>query len=113
MHKTFKGVVRIKDSWLEEVTVQTGDSRNAWLMLEAQYGKGNVQGVSEVQEEAAERGSAAANLAGERPASRGATLALVLGIAIFFLLYKLGVDWKWALGIAVPVWLALGIRAAR
>jgi hypothetical protein len=112
---TFIGTVRLEYGALQDVTVQAANSGNARWMLEAQYGKGYVFGVAEVREEPAERGNAAENrsIADEKPASRGEVLALCLGIAVFFLLYALGVDWKWALGIAVPIWLVLGIRAAR
>lgn len=106
--KMFKGTVQL-DVGMQEVIVQADTWGNARAMLEAQYGKASVFGVSEVREEPAERGVAAENrgFAAENSVrwSRGDWLAFALGIAAFCLLYKLGAGWTWSTGIAVAVWL--------
>lgn len=39
---TYKGRVKLSNGKIEEVRVQASDSNNARAMIEAQYGKGNI-----------------------------------------------------------------------
>jgi len=103
---TFRGTVQLDGVGIVDVTVQAANWAIARAMLEAQYGKGRVLGVGEVREEIPS--PVVRELAVAQRSERwsfGETLAFALGIAAFFLLNALGVEWKWAVGIAAAVWL--------
>jgi len=103
-NKTFTATVKLPSGYLQDdVTVKAHDAIVAVELVEAQYGKGAViGGAREVRKQPPPP------VVSEFPAvswSWGEWLAFVLGVAVFFVLYKLGLDWKWIWGISLVVWL--------
>ena len=109
---TFKGRVKLESGAMPEVSVQASNWAFATEMLEAQYGKGSVLGVSEAREMASSQ-AAPEDEFGAPKWSLYEYVISAFSVGIYYSLHSFGVDWKWAVPIAVVIWLGFIIPSPR
>jgi hypothetical protein len=110
MQKTFKARIRLETGAMPEVSVQASNWALATEMLEAQYGKGSVLGVSELQ--GMESASSQSSSSSGDISDFKVLLSLMIGGGVFYLMNKFGVPIEWTAPISIAAWVGSIVKLA-